>query len=109
MSPREYLGELEEVVLLAVLRLGDDAYGASILRELDEQAGRDVSRGAVYVTLDRLASKGMVETTQGTSAPGRGGRPRRMIKVLPAGVEALRHAHRVRSRLQDGLDEVLLA
>lgn len=57
---REFLGGLEEMVLLAAVRLGDGAYGAAILRELDEEAGRDVPRGSVYMTLDRLESKGLV-------------------------------------------------
>jgi DNA-binding PadR family transcriptional regulator len=100
------MGELEEMVLLAALRLGDEAYGAAILRELDEEAGREVPRGSVYVTLDRLEAKGMVESHGGDAAPGRGGRPRRMVRVTPAGLEALRRTHEVRTRLKAGLDEV---
>ena len=107
MVAREFLGELEEMVLLAALRLGADAYGASILRELDQEAGRDVARGSVYVTLDRLESKGMIETHEGDTATGRRGRPRRMIRVTEAGVEALQRSHEVRERLRHGLDEVL--
>lgn len=106
MSPREFLGELEEMVLLAVLRLKGEAYGASILRELDEEAGRDVPRGSVYVTLDRLDAKGLVVSREGEPTPGRGGRARRMFSVTEAGVEALRRTHAVRERLRDGLDEV---
>ena len=106
MSPREFLGELEEMVLLAALRLEDGAYGASILRELDREAGRDVPRGSVYVTLDRLEAKGMVESRAGEATSGRGGRPRRLIRVTEAGVEVLRRTHAARERLRDGLDEV---
>jgi DNA-binding PadR family transcriptional regulator len=106
VSPRNFLGELEELVLLAVLRLGAGAYGASILRALDEQAGRDVPRGSVYVTLDRLEAKGMVTTREGDPTPGRAGRRRRMVAVTDAGVEALRRTHAVRERLRRGLDEV---
>ena len=106
MSPREFLGELEEMVLLATLRLKDEAYGAGILRELDEEAGREVSRGAVYVTLDRLEAKGMVETRAGAPSGGRGGRARRMVRVTEEGLHALRRAHQVRGRLKDGLEEV---
>lgn len=105
MSPREFLGELEEMVLLAVLRLGEGAYGASVLRELDEEAGRDVPRGSVYVALDRLEAKGMVETRRGEPAPGRGGRPRRMVEVTERGLAALRRTHEVRERLRAGLGE----
>lgn len=107
MGEREYVGELEEVVLLAALRLGDEAYGASILRELDEQAGRDVPRGSVYVTLERLASKGYVVLSEGEVSDGRRGRPRRTVSVTPEGVAALRQTHDVRDRLRDGLEGLL--
>ena len=105
MTPRSFLGELEEMVLLAALRLDDDAYGASILRELEAEAGRDVSRGSVYVAIDRLESKRLVETSAGAPTPGRRGRPRRMLRVTPAGVQALRRSHEVRSRLRQGIEE----
>jgi DNA-binding PadR family transcriptional regulator len=104
MSPREFLGELEEMVLLATLRLGSDAYGAAILRELDEQAGRDVPRGSVYVTLDRLEAKGMLASRAGDPTPQRGGRAPRLVAVTEAGLAALRRTHEVRERLRRGLD-----
>lgn len=107
MSPREFLGELEEMVLLAALRLKGGAYGASILRELDEQAGREVPRGSVYVTLDRLEAKGMVESRAGEPTAQRGGRAPRLVAVTEEGLAALRRTHEVRSRLKDGLGEVL--
>ncbi len=107
MSERDFLGELEEIVLLAALRLGNEAYGASILRELDEQAGRDVPRGSIYVTLERLASKGFLEMSAGDATAGRRGRPRRMVRVTADGVAAVRRTHAVRDRLRDGLDGVL--
>ncbi|MGE0158220.1 MAG: helix-turn-helix transcriptional regulator [Gemmatimonadales bacterium] len=102
MAGREFLGELEEMVLLAALRLRDDAYGASILRELDERAGRDVPRGSVYVAIERLASKGFITTSAGASSPKRRGRPRRMIRVTEAGLAAVRRSHEVRERLRHG-------
>jgi DNA-binding PadR family transcriptional regulator len=104
MTPREFLGELEELVLLATLRLGDGAYGASILRELDEQAGREVPRGSVYVTLDRLEEKGFVASRAGEPTPQRGGRAPRLVTVTKAGLGALRRTHAVRERLLRGLD-----
>ena len=107
MSPREFLGELEEMVLLAVLRLGKEAYGATILRELDEQAGRDVPRGSVYVTLDRLEAKGMVTSRAGEPTAQRGGRAPRLITVTRPGLAALRRSHEARERLLEGLDGVL--
>ncbi len=107
MSPREFLGELEEMVLLAALRLKDEAYGASILRELDEEAGREVPRGSVYVSLDRLQAKGLIESRAGAPTRHRRGRVRRMVTVTEEGLELLRRSHRVRRRLLDGLDEVI--
>ena len=109
MTARDYLGELEEMVMLAALRLDGDAYGASILRELDERAGREVSRGAVYVILERLEGKGLVESRVGEATAERGGRARRMVRVTEAGIEALRRSHDSRSRLREGLDEVFQA
>jgi DNA-binding PadR family transcriptional regulator len=107
VSPREFLGELEEMVLLAALRLKDEAYGASILRELDEEAGREVPRGSVYVSLDRLQAKGLIESRAGAPTGNRRGRVRRMVTVTEEGLELLRRTHRVRRRLLDGLDEVI--
>ena len=104
MSPREFLGELEEMVLLAILRLGVGAYGASIVRELDEHAGRDVPRGSVYVTLDRLEEKGMIVSRAGEPTPQRWGRAPRLVTVTEAGRVALRRTHEVRERLRRGLD-----
>ena len=104
MSPREFLGELEEMVLLAILRLGPDAYGAAILRELDEQAERDVPRGSVYVAIDRLEGKGMLVSRAGEPTPQRGGRARRLVTVTEAGLAMLRRTHDVRERLRRGLD-----
>ena len=103
---REFLGELEEMVLLAALRLEDGAYGAAILRELDEQAGREVPRGSVYVTLDRLEAKGMIASRAGEPTAQRGGRAPRLVAVTDAGLTALRRTHDVRARLRDGLEEV---
>lgn len=106
MTPRDYPGELEEMVLLAALRLGDQAYGASILRELDERAGREVPRGSVYVLLERLEAKGLVTSRFGSSTGERGGRARRMVEVTAEGIEAVRRSHEARRRLREGLDEV---
>jgi DNA-binding PadR family transcriptional regulator len=107
MAPRRFLGELEEVVLLATLRLGRGAYGASILRELDAQAGRDVPRGSVYVTLDRLEEKGLVASRPGEPTPQRGGRARRLVAVTEAGLAALRRTQALRAQLLRGLDSAL--
>ncbi len=107
MGKSGHLGELEQMVLLAVLRLGDDdAYGSRVRDELQAKADRGVARGALYVTLDRLVEKGMLDTRVGDPTPGRGGRPRRYLTVTPAGITALRRARQALTNLWDGLDAV---
>ncbi|MDH3223477.1 MAG: PadR family transcriptional regulator [Gemmatimonadota bacterium] len=83
------LGDLERLSLLAVLRLGSEAYAVSVRRELLERAGRKASRGAVFVTLDRLERKGYLRSQMGEPTPERGGKAKRMFKVEPKGVAAL--------------------
>jgi PadR family transcriptional regulator len=102
VSGREYLGEFELVVLLALARLGDAAYGASIHREILDATGRDVSIPAVYVTLKRMQRKGLVASSLG-SAGGGGGRPTRNYRVLPAGEAAIARSRVLLERLWDGL------
>jgi PadR family transcriptional regulator len=99
-----YLGEFEQQLLLIILRLGDEAFGPDIARELETRAGRRVSRGALYTTLDRLEDKGLLRwrTVPGTEA--RDGLPRRIYSVTAAGVAAVRAAREVVRRLWDGLD-----
>ena len=99
-----YLGEFEQMILLAALRLGEEAYGAHMGRELEEQVGRRVSRGAVYVTLDRLEAKGLLRSSMSASRPERGGRPRRVVRVTPEGVEALKESRQALETLWDGVE-----
>ena len=99
-----YLGEFEQMLLLAALRLGDEAYGAALSQELEERVGRRVSRGAVYVTLDRLEAKGLLTTHMSAPRAERGGRPRRLIAVTPAGITALREAREALETLWDGVE-----
>ncbi len=103
MGNAPYLGEFEQQLLLVILRLGDDAFGPEIGRELEERAGRRVSRGALYTTLDRLDDKGLIRwrTVPGTEA--RDGLPRRLYSVTAAGVASVRAARDVMERLWDGL------
>lgn len=107
MPKGEHLGDLEELVLLAVLRLGEDAYGGSVRRELKRRAGRSVSVSTVYVTLIRLEEKGLMASEVGDATTRRGGRPKRHFRLTPDGVDALRASEAARAGLREGLDVVL--
>jgi DNA-binding PadR family transcriptional regulator len=85
----EYLGEFEQIVLLAILRLGDGAYGVPIRQEIEARAVRRVTIGALYATLDRLEAKGYVRSWFADPTPERGGRAKRYFRVLPEGSAAL--------------------
>ncbi len=98
------LGEFEQIVLLAILRLGDAAYGVSIRREIEERAGRRTAPGALYTTLDRLEDKGLVSSRLGEPTPQRGGRAKRYYHVTSAGVAAVERAQRSYQRLLEGLE-----
>ena len=98
------LGELEQLVLLAVLRAGADAYGVSIQREIATRAGRDLTLGAVHKTLARLEAKGMVESYTGEPTPVRGGRRKRHFALTIEGHAALRHSLEITRRMARGLD-----
>src|SRR4051812_16174636 len=89
MGKREYLGEFEQLAILAVLRLGNDAYGMMIRREIEERTGRKTSIGACYITLERLEQKGFIRSESGESTPERGGRAKRFFIVNASGREAL--------------------
>lgn len=102
-----FLGEFELMVLLAVLRLGDDAFAVEVLRELDERAGRQVSRGALYKTLERMHDKKLVEWDIEETVPGRGGHPRRKFRVTAEGLAGVRVSQRALRRLSQGLDDVI--
>ena len=101
---KDTLGNFEEIVLLAVLRLGEQAYGAKIRQTVAEATKRDVSIGAVYATLDRLERKGYLKSWQGEATPERGGRAKRYFRVEGAGVRALNDTATARNRLAEGLD-----
>ena len=107
MGREGYPGEFEQMLLLAALRLGEDAYGVRLGRELEERVGRRVSRGSVYVTLDRLEAKGWIESETVPSGGARGGRPRRVARVTPDGMVALRRSREALLDLWDGLEEAL--
>lgn len=104
MGKGDFLGEFEQMVLLAVLREDGSGYGMSIRREIEERAGREVSIGAVYATLDRLEQKGLVRSREGEATPVRGGRARKHFEVTPDGASALRTARAMMDRLWDGVE-----
>ena len=86
------LGDIEHLVLLAILRLGKEAYGIPILDEVCARSGREVSRATVYVALKRLEQKGLIVSRLGESTPERGGRAQRYFKLKPLGLKALRES-----------------
>ena len=98
------LGDFEQLVLLGVLRLGDDAYGAAIRQESHARSGRDVSINAVYTTLDRLEGKGLLRSWVGEPTAQRGGRRRKFYALRPAGAAALRRAYRAFTAMARGLE-----
>ena len=104
MSQPGSLGEFEQVVLLAVLRLGENAYGVTVLNEIAECTGREPARGALYTTIDRMEEKGLVRTWLGDPTPQRGGRAKRYIKVTTRGRAAVIAAQRSYQSLLQGLD-----
>jgi PadR family transcriptional regulator, regulatory protein PadR len=104
MANRDYLGEFEHIVLLAVLRLDDQAYGVTVRREIETRTKREVSIGAIYATLDRLEGKGYVRSRAGEPTPERGGRSKRYFRVTTQGVSAINRTHGALRRLTEGLD-----
>jgi DNA-binding PadR family transcriptional regulator len=121
MAKSEHLGEFEQLALLAVLRLGADAYGATIQEELDRTAGRSSAISSIYITLTRLESKGFVRSSMEAPATGpsgesaaagrggarRGGKPRRYFHLEPAGLEALKASRATLINMWDGVEQEL--
>ncbi len=97
------VGVFEEMVLLALVRYGPDAYGVSVRQDIEGGVGRDIAMGAVYATLDRLQDKGMVSSRSGDPDPIRGGHPRRYFLIQAPGIAALRRARLVRDAIWDGV------
>lgn len=107
MSAIEPLGEFEQVVLLAVLRLDDEAYAVTVRDEILACTGRDVSRGSIYITLDRLETKGYLRSWLGDPTPERGGRAKRYYALRPRALEALKETRRALVSLWRGLETKL--
>lgn len=104
MAKREEpLGSLEHIVLLAVLRLGEEAYGITVRREIEDTTGRDLSIGAVYATLVRLESKSLIKSLAGEPTAERGGRAKRYFRVTAEGKAALRNTHDIIRKMRAGI------
>ena len=104
MTRSTSLGEFEQVVLLAILRLDDNAYGVTIRSEISECTRREPAPGALYTTLDRMEEKGVVRSWLGDATPQRGGRAKRYVVLTKAGRAALIDAQQAYQRLLDGLE-----
>lgn len=109
MPSRNSLGELELLVLLALFRLGEGAYGASVRDEIRQRTGRRVTPGAVYPTLDRLERKGLVRSYSGEPVAERGGRAKRHFALRRSGLAELRRTWGQYAALIDGLEHTLAA
>ncbi len=104
MSTRDYLGEFEHIVVLALLRLEDRAYGVTVRQEIEFRTSREVSIGAVYATLDRLETKGYVRSRLGEPTRERGGRSKRFFRVTAKGLAAVNRTHHALRCMTNGLD-----
>jgi PadR family transcriptional regulator PadR len=104
MSGRDYLGEFEHIIILALLRLEDRAYGVTVRQEIEFRIQREVSIGAVYATLDRLETKGYVKSHHGDPTPERGGRSKRFFRVTAKGMAAVNRTQRALQSMVEGLD-----
>jgi DNA-binding PadR family transcriptional regulator len=107
MSEPPYLGELEQLLLLAILQCGEDAYTVPIRGVLADRSRRNLARGALYTSLDRLEAKGFLTSRLGEPLAIRGGRARRYFAVTASGLEALRSAQAAVADLSRGLESVL--
>ena len=103
---RQHLTDFELMILLAILRVGDEAYGVPIARELEETAGRPVLLGAIYAALDRLEKNGLVSSSIGDPTPERGGRAKKFFTVTAKGMKAIRYTQKALTALWSGLPQL---
>jgi PadR family transcriptional regulator PadR len=106
MRKRDYLGSFELMVLLALIRLGENAYGVPISREIEETSGREVALGSVYATLERLGQKGLVASDLGEPTAERGGRAKRYFRVTAKGLREVRQTQVALQKLWRGLPQL---
>ena len=104
MPRGDYLGEFEQMILLTVARLGNEAYGMAILEELQARTGAEAAVASVYAALDRLERRGFVTSMVGNPTPERGGRAKRFFKLVPAGALALSRSRNALHSLWEGLE-----
>ncbi len=104
---QEFLSEFEFLVLASAARLGDDAYAVTIRQEIASRTGRKVSRGSVYVTLDRMAQKGFVKSSLGEPTPERGGKSKRYYRLTTRGISAVQNSKRAFLAMVENLDPLL--
>ena len=107
MSAFDSIGEFEHIVLLAVLRLDDNAYAVTVREEIRRHTGRELSRGSIYITLDRLESKGFLKSRLGEPTPERGGRAKRYYTLKPAAIKTLKESRKALENLWRGVDAKL--
>jgi PadR family transcriptional regulator PadR len=103
---RQFLTDFELIILLAVLRVGDNAYGVSIANEIEQTGGRTVLLAAIYTALDRLEGNGLVTSSYGDPTPERGGRAKRFFKVTPKGLKAVKDTQRSFVSLWSGIPQL---
>jgi DNA-binding PadR family transcriptional regulator len=108
MAKGEHLGEFEQIVLLAILRLDEEAYGVPIREEIERRTGRTLTVGALYRTLDRLEHKGYVSSAFSDPTPERGGRSKRYFSVKPLGLRTLRASRAAMSAMWEGLERLVM-
>ena len=106
MRRGDYLGNFDLMLLLAVLRLGDEAYGVTIAQELEQHTGREVVIASVYARLDSLQERGLVTSSLGDPTPERGGRAKRYFQITGAGIREIRDARRALTTMWKGLPEL---
>jgi len=108
MAERSFFGEFELMILLTLVRLGDEAYGVPISRELEAHRGRSVSVGSVYAALERLEAKGLVTSVLGDPTPERGGKAKRYFRITKEGLRQVRETRRVLTRLWQAIPDFKL-
>lgn len=106
MRERPHLGSFELIVMLAVLRLGDDAYGVPISREIEGRGDRSVTFGSLYATLERLQQKGLISSELGEPTPERGGRAKKYFRVTTKGLREVRSTYRALQKLWQNLPQL---